>query len=328
MRSGIGGERVLVTGAAGFIGRHLVDALLRDGARVRALAGPPGHGLPPLPAEVDSIEADISEPGAAEAAVGDARIVVHAAGPASVAASFADPASFVRIHTEGTARLLDACRRADVRRIVFISSAEVYGRPRANPVREGHPQRARSPYGAAKAGAEQMVRAFADAYGIPAVILRPFSVYGPGQAAAALIGTVLRQAATGDAVRLHDLRPVRDYVFVRDVADAVLAACTAPLRRTAVFNVGSGRGTSVARLASLVLQAAGRTLPVAQDGSDRPGRAQILRLVADPARARAGLGWSAATSLPDGLAATVRAMGAEWADHPPAERNAAAGTRA
>jgi UDP-glucose 4-epimerase len=313
VRAAIGGEHVLVTGAAGFIGRHLVDALLRDGARVRALSGPPGHGLPSLPADVTSIDADISTPGAAEEAVGDARIVVHAAGPASVAASFTDPASFVRIHTEGTARLLDACRRADVRRVVFISSAEVYGRPRANPVREGHPQRARSPYGAAKAGAEQMVRAFADAYGLEAVILRPFSVYGPGQTAASLIGTVLRQAAGGDAaggdaVRLHDLRPVRDYVFVRDVADAVLAACTAPIKRTGVFNVGSGRGTSVARLASLILQAAGRTMTVEQDGTDRPGRAQILRLVADPARARDHLGWTAATSLPDGLAATVHAM--------------------
>jgi nucleoside-diphosphate-sugar epimerase len=302
------GGSVLVTGAAGFIGRHVVDALLRSGARVRALSGPPGHGLGPLPGEVAEVEADLAAPGAAEAAVADARTVVHAAGPASVAASFADPAAFARVHVEGTARLLDACRRAGVRRVVLISSAEVYGRPRRNPVSESHPLRARSPYGAAKAGAEQMARAFADAYGLRIVILRPFSVYGPGQSAASLIGTVLRQAAEGDAVRLHDLRPVRDYCFVGDVADAVLAASAANLPRLSVFNVGTGRGTSVARLAAMVLRAAGRDLPVEQDGTDRPGRAQILRLVADPARARDRLGWSAGTSLEDGLAATVRAM--------------------
>ena len=306
--SAVAGERVLVTGAAGFIGRHLVQALRDADARVHALSGPPGHGLAPLPDSVPDLRADLAEPGAAEEAVGDARTVVHAAGPASVAASFDDPAAFVRVHVEGTARLLDACRRAGVRRVVLISSAEVYGRPRSNPVREGHPLRARSPYGAAKAGAEQMARAFADAYGLRAVILRPFSVYGPGQPPTSLIGTLLRQAATEDAVRVHDLRPVRDYCFVRDVAAAVVAACTADLPALSVFNVGTGRGTSVARLAALALRAAGRELPVEQAGADRPGRAQILRLVADPTRAAERLGWRAATGLAEGLAATWREM--------------------
>lgn len=327
MSAPLAGESVLVTGAAGFIGRHLVEGLRRGGARVRGLSGPPGHGLGPLPEGVAEMEADLAHPGAAEAALGDARMLVHAAGPASVAASFADPAAFARVHVEGTARLLDACRRAGVRRVVLISSAEVYGRPRRNPVPETHPLRARSPYGAAKAGAEQMARAFAEAYGLQVVILRPFSVYGPGQPPASLVGTVLRMAAGDvDAVRLHDLRPVRDYCFVGDVADAAAAACTADLPLLSVFNVGTGRGTSVARLAALALRAAGRDLPVEQDGTDRPGRAQILRLVADPARAAERLGWHARTSLEDGLAATVRAMAAARAGDPaPMETGLVAG---
>lgn len=308
MSAGVAGEPVLVTGAAGFLGRHLVEALRGGDGRVRALSGPPGHVLGPLPDGVPDLRVDLTEPGAAEEAVGDARTVVHAAGPASVAASFADPAGFVRTHVEGTARLLEACRRAGVRRLVLISSAEVYGRPRASLVREGHPLRARSPYAAAKAGAEQMARAFAEAFGLRVVILRPFSVYGPGQPETSLVGTLLRQAATEQVVRLHDLRPVRDYCFVRDVAAAVVAACAAPPRRVSTFNVGTGRGTSVARLAALALGAAGRALPVEQTGADRPGPAQLLRLVADPSRARRLLGWSAVTGLAEGLEATVRAM--------------------
>ncbi len=302
------GVRVAVTGAGGFIGSTLVRRIARGGASVRALVGPVGVATVAPPSGVEVLEGEIDRREVVDPLVAGCEVVVHVAGPASVAASFGAPAEFARIHVVGTATLLDASRRAGVRRFVHLSSAEVYGRPVTSPVSENHRLEARSPYGAAKLGAEAMVEAYRLAGDLETVVLRPFSVYGPRQSSGGVVATILAQALAAPAVELHDPDAVRDFCFVDDVADAVLAAAAAAEKSvsTRIYNVGSGAGTSIGELARLAVRAAGRDAPVRRrPGSERPAGATVKELVADPRRIRADLGWSARTPLADGLRVTI-----------------------
>lgn len=208
--------------------------------------------------------------------------------------------------------MLEACRAAGVRRFVYVSSAEVYGRPERNPVPEGHLLNPRSPYGAGKAAAEHFVRAYAHAYGIEVAVLRPFSVYGPRLRAGSVMATILRQVLTANEVLVADLAPVRDYCFLDDVIEGVLAAATARRLQEVTFNLGSGTGTSVGELAQLALQLAGRKLPVRTESSrGRPTGTDIDCLVADRTRAGALLGWAPRVRLEDGVCRTLAWMEAQ-----------------
>jgi len=187
-------------------------------------------------------------------------------------------------HVMGTATVLEVCRRYGIKRIVYISSAEVYGRPRTPRVAEDAALRPLSPYAAAKAGAEKLVEAFSSAFGLEGVILRPFAIYGPGLSSRSMIGTVIRQTRRGHSAVLRDLRPVRDFCHVTDVADAIVRACTAPLPRLTILNVGSGRGTSVAQVARRDrATATARILLRVRSAPPERARDAIDRLVADPA---------------------------------------------
>lgn len=305
------GRRITVTGAGGFLGPHVVEALAAEGAQVRALLGPPGVDARE-PAHATCVaRADICDGAALAELVAGADAVVHMAGPSSVAASFKDPAHFIRVHTEGTATALEACRTRGVPRFVYVSSAEVYGRPQATPVREDHPLSSRSPYGAAKTGAEKLVEAFARAYGLRSLILRPFSIYGPGAVPEALIPQLISMARSSGRVTVRDLKPVRDYCYVTDVARAVALACSVDSAELEILNVGTMTGASVEQVASLVLAELGRVGPVLEaQQRERPGKSEIYELIADNRRAREVLGWSPEVSLEEGLRRTLRAGGA------------------
>ncbi|MFH1466113.1 MAG: SDR family oxidoreductase [Pseudomonadota bacterium] len=243
--------------------------------------------------------------------------VVHLAGPPSVAASLDDPAGCARAHVVGTATLLDALRRhAPHAPLVYVSSAEVYGQPPCSPVGEACPCAPRSPYGAAKLGAEALVRAAHRAWGIDARILRPFSVYGPGAHPASLVSELLAQAVTPGvrALRLRDGRPVRDLCHVQDVAGAILAALEAPLAEgVPTWNVGSGRGVAAGEIARILAVLAGPDVGVEDGGAARPAGAEIHELVADIMAIRRDLGWEPRIGREAGLAAllaTARGGGA------------------
>jgi nucleoside-diphosphate-sugar epimerase len=273
---------------------------------VRAVLGAPGQPVRELPSEVESFVADVVDRDTMLTIVDRADVVVHLAGPASVRQSLADPVEYVRVHVGGTVSVLDACRRANVARFVYLSSAEVYGRPITIPVDEDQQVQPRSPYGAAKAAAELAVRSYCASFGTLAAILRPFSVYGPGVAPDSLVGTIARQVRAGGPIRVADLRPVRDYCYVADLADAVARACTAEIAQCAIINVASGVGTSVAELARAASRVAGRDQAVEENAAGRrPESAETFSLVADVRRARDILGWSATTSIDEGLAATI-----------------------
>lgn len=291
------------------IGSVVVRLLAARGVHVRAHLGPPGAAVLAAPPGVATTAADITDLAAVAALVDGVDAVVHLAGPPSVAASFAAPVDYARIHVVGTATVLQACRSTGVRRLVYVSSAEVYGSPAANPVAEDAPQAPRSPYGAAKLGAEALVRTYCPSAGIEAVVLRPFSVYGPHSPAASLVGSLLRQVSGPGPLSVVTLRPVRDYVHVDDVAAAVARALSATGDGLGVYNVGSGTGTSVAALAREVLRAAARQLPViAAAEPQRPPGSDVDELVADRWAAERQLGWTPSVSLADGLSAALRAL--------------------
>ncbi len=298
---------VAVTGAAGFIGSHITAVLAAAGVPVRILAGPESEsrqlfGLSP---EL-CLNADITDRAALETLFQGVTTVVHAAGPSSVAESFHAPVEYMRVHALGTAAVLDACIRVGVRRIVHISSAEVYGNQTPNRVSETHALVAASPYGAAKIGAEQMVRAFAVARKVEAFVLRPFSIYGPGMSPSGVVAQLLVQASRREPIQVRDPRPVRDFCFVSDVAQAITKACSVAVGGFAVANLGSGVPTSIgdlARLAAELTKAPG----IQETGDKRPAGAEIGFLIANPAQARKLLGWTASTSLRDGLTKTL-----EW----------------
>jgi nucleoside-diphosphate-sugar epimerase len=300
------GTEVLVTGAGGFIGSAVVSLLNARGARVRAVLGPPGAPIIEPPPGVLPIRSDIRDLTLLVKVLQGVSVVVHLAGPASVRQSFEMPAEYAATHVVGTATLLEAARRAGVSRVVHVSSAEVYGRSARQPVSEDHPLAVRSPYAAAKAAAEQFVEAFVRSYGLNGVILRPFSIYGPGLSSQSLIGSILEQARRSDGIWLSDLSPIRDYCYVADLADAVVKACHHQ-SNWSVVNIGSGIGTSVSDLAGSILRIVGRSIPVRETPlRQRSKNAEIPCLVCDPRRAFEVFGWRPETSLESGLEKTIR----------------------
>jgi len=295
-------DAIAVTGANGFVGGAILARLAGSGYDVTALAGPHGRA-PRALANVRWMQGNLLQRGCVEELVGGVKAIVHAAGPPSVAASWGAPSAFVRDHVEATAMLLECAVRAGVQHVVHISSAEIYGDGGAEAVCERRPPAPRSPYGACKLAAEGLITAFARAGKLDATILRLFSVYGPGQSEAGLIGTIARQLRQGSPLKLRDLRPVRDYVFTEDVADAVVRALRVR-PNGAVLNVASGEGISVGKLASLAMAVAG--IPGSPEQSGEARRAgDVDRLVADTREAERILGWRAHTPLREGLGRTL-----------------------
>jgi UDP-glucose 4-epimerase len=303
-------QRVGLVGANGFIGSAILKSLYQSGIAPRVHFGPT-EAAPHLAGGGEYHGFDLADRNRVESWVSGLDVVIHAAGPPSVRRSFEMAEDYVRIHIQGTATLLGACRMARVPRFVYISSAEVYGRPQANPVAETHRLQARSPYAASKIGAEKFVESHVESFGLEAVILRPFSIYGPRAHSESLLARIVATSKTG-RIRVRDLRPVRDYCYVNDLAAAVLRACCLEVSGLRVFNIGSGKGTSVADFARLAVEAMGIDMPIEENSKDsRPESSEIFELVADIAAARHVLGWIPETDLLRGLGLTLSAQSGE-----------------
>ena len=305
------GDCVAVTGASGFLGSHVAEALARAGVTLRLHGGPPSAAWPVAGdhAEV-TITADIDDAAALDELLSGGTPVttlVHAAGPPSVSESFAHPAECARAHVVGTARALEACLRAGVRRVVYVSSAETYGNRTTGLVQEHAPQTAASPYGAAKIGAEQLVRAMAGAGTFQAVAIRPFSVYGPRMSPAGVVSQLLTHALRDGRFHVRDARPERDFCYVTDVADGIVSAVlTPPSSHGAPFvavNLGSGTGTTIGALASAIAELTATAYTVG-DTPDRPPGTDMGSLIADISEARQRFGWQPSTPLATGLQRT------------------------
>jgi UDP-glucose 4-epimerase len=306
---------VLVTGADGFIGSHVVERLIADGARVRAFCLYNSRGswgwLDDLEADVraslDVRLGDIRDARFVEAATEGVGVVLHLAALIAVPYSYVAPESFVDTNVRGTLNVLEAARRAGVRRFVQVSTSEVYGTPESLPIRETHPIQAQSPYAASKAAADQLALSFWRSFGLPVAVLRPFNTYGPRQSARAVIPTILRQLLAGRTeVRLGRLDPRRDLTYVADTVDGLVRAATATSIDGETIQLGSGRAESVGELLELATGILGVTATAVQeDARLRPDASEVLVLQSDPGKARALLDWEPRTNLEDGIRATI-----------------------
>ncbi len=314
--------RVLVTGAGGFCGSHLVESLLADGFEVRAFVRYNGRGDAGWLAgnehpELHIVFGDVEDASAVLDATAGVEIVYHLAALVGIPYSYVHPEEVLRSNTIGTFNVLTACRRSGVRRLVHTSTSEVYGTARYVPIDEAHPLQAQSPYAASKIAADQLAESFHRSFGLPVVTLRPFNMYGPRQSTRAVIPTIVQALLAGPHVRLGALAPTRDFTFVEDTVRALRLAGEAPRALEGrTFNAGSGKEISIGALAEKI----GALLGVApeietEDERRRPAASEVERLVADSTRARADLGWEPSVSLSEGLTRTI-----EWFRARPASR--------
>lgn len=312
-------EMVLVTGAGGFIGSHLVEALLERGVRVRAMvrytsAGGVGfldeaaRALNVNDGRLEIFQGDIRDARAVKQAAAGCRRIYHLAALIGIPYSYVAPDSYVAVNVQGTLHVLEAARDLGTERVVVTSTSEVYGTAQYTPIDEKHPLNAQSPYAATKVGADQLALSYHRSYGLPVTVVRPFNTYGPRQSARAVIPTIITQALASDAIRLGSLDPVRDLVFVRDTAAGFIGLADAPECVGKVTNLATGVGVSVGELVERIRLIVGRDVPVVQtDERRRPEASEVYRLLGSARQARALAGWQAQTSLDEGLRRTV-----EW----------------
>ncbi|MFF9869568.1 SDR family NAD(P)-dependent oxidoreductase [Streptomyces sp. NPDC013953] len=306
-----------VTGAEGFIGSHLTEALVASGHRVRAMAqynSFSSYGwLETLPADVrdqvDIVLGDVRDPGSVRGLVEGAHAVYHLAALIAIPYSYQAPHSYVDTNVTGTLNVLEAVRQAGTPRLVHTSTSETYGTARTVPITEDHPINTQSPYAASKAGGDRLADSYHASFDTPVVTLRPFNTYGPRQSMRAVIPTVIGQVAAGSrTITLGDLRPTRDFTYVTDTAAAFLAVGTAPADRVVgrTFNAGTGQEIAVGDLVRLIGKVMSTDLDVREDARRiRPAKSEVMRLVADASRLRDATGWAPAHDLEEGLARTV-----------------------
>ena len=309
-------DRVLVTGAAGFIGSHLVETLVENGYKVRAFAhynsASHRYNLNDVSSDVlDSVEivfGDIADWHAVDSAVEGCDAVCHLAALIGIPYSYVAPVAYVNTNVTGTLNVLEASKRHSVSRLVHISSSEVYGTAQYVPIDESHPLVGQSPYSATKIGADQLADSYWRSFSLPVVTIRPFNTFGPRQSARAVVPTIISQALSQDVLRLGNLDPVRELNYVRDTAGGMMAALEADADKVLgeVINLGCGDGRSVRDVVNSVGKILGRDLNVETDETRvRPEKSEVMRLESDPTKAATLMNWKSATSFETGLERTI-----------------------
>jgi NAD dependent epimerase/dehydratase len=307
-------KTILVTGAGGFIGSHLVERLVSLGARTRALAHYNSAGSwgwldqSPIKNDVEVVQGDIRDQDSAQRALKGVDVVFHLAALIAIPYSYHAPLSYVRTNVEGTLNVLQSAIHNDVGLVIHTSTSEVYGTARSVPIKESHPLQGQSPYSATKIGADKVAESFYLSFGLPVVTVRPFNTYGPRQSARAVIPTIVTQALADEPIRLGNIEPTRDLNYVADTVEGFIKAAESPQAVGEVINLGTGREISIGELAATILKSMGKDLPVVTENERvRPENSEVERLCADASKARELLGWKPKYSLEEGLAQTI-----EW----------------
>ncbi len=252
---------------------------------------------------------DITDGFAVQRAVQGKEIVFHLAALIGIPYSYLAPESYINTNVKGTLNVMEACRRADVERVVHTSTSEVYGTAQYTPIDEKHPLQGQSPYSASKIGGDKIAESYYCSFGLPVATLRPFNTFGPRQSTRAVIPTIITQALTSDTVRLGSLTPVRDLTFVSDTVQAFIrmAECEQAIGR--MINAGRGSGVTIGELAGTII---GKINPearvVCEDLRVRPEKSEVMKLVCDNSLARDILGWKPSVTLEAGLDKTIAWM--------------------
>lgn len=320
----------LVTGADGFIGSHLVEALARRGARVRAFVqynsfnswGWLDHSPSDVRRSIEVVAGDVRDPQSVRAAMKGCGRVFHLAALIAIPYSYQAPQSYIDTNVSGSLNVFQAARELGVAKVVHTSTSEVYGTARFTPITEEHPLCAQSPYAASKVAADQMAAACHLSFGTPVAIIRPFNTYGPRQSARAVIPTVITQALAGErTIRLGAAHTTRDFNYVQDTVAGFIAVADSPAAIGETINIGSNFEISIADMVTVVGEALGVDLEiVSETARARPAGSEVERLWADNAKARRLLGWEPRYGGRDGFKRGV-AETIEWFRDP---RNAVA----
>ena len=310
------GKTVLITGAGGFIGSHLAEECVRDGATVRSLVHYNALGSrgwldkSDLQAEMDIRAGDIGDAESVLQAAEGCDVIFHLAALIAIPYSYQAPHSYIRTNIEGTLNVLNAVRRHNVGRMIHTSTSEVYGTAQSVPISEDHPLQGQSPYSASKIGADKIAESYFCSFETPVTTIRPFNTFGPRQSARAIIPTVISQCLAGKkAIKLGNLSPTRDLNFVQNTVEGFIAAGVAPEDTVGgTYNLGTGREISIGDLAALIISLSGSDAIIETDEERlRPEASEVERLLADADKACDVLGWEPEISLEEGLEKTI-----EW----------------
>lgn len=308
-------EKVLVTGADGFIGSHLVEMLVREGCRVRAFVlynsfnswGWMDHVTKDILAEVEIWPGDVRDPNGVRKAAQDMQTVYHLAALIGIPFSYHSPDLYVDTNIKGTLNILQACRDLGVNRVAVTSTSEVYGTAQYVPIDEKHPLQGQSPYSATKIGADKVAESFYLSFGLPVVTVRPFNTYGPRQSARAIIPTIITQLLRGNGrVKLGSQHTTRDLNYVEDICRGFLALASCDEAVGKAVNVGSGREISIGDLAATIAKLMNREIEIVMDDERiRPADSEVERLLCDNRLMQSLTGWSPSLTLEEGLHKTI-----------------------
>jgi len=310
----IEGKKTLVTGAVGFIGSHLAEALVRLGADVRVFVRYNSRGdlgqLERLPKDIrqalEVFAGDLKDPEALLRSVKGCELVFHLGSLIAIPFSYTNPMDFVQTNVVGTANLLNACLGSNVEKIVHTSTSEVYGTAIYCPMDEKHPLQAQSPYSATKIAADKLAESYHRAFGLPVATARPFNAYGPRQSARAIIPTIILQALDGHSIMLGSLHPTRDFTCVEDTVIALIEVAKSPSSVGEVINIGCGQEISIGKIAQMILSLMGKEARLLrEDRRVRPETSEVERLMCDNSKAGQLLNWGPRISLQEGLSRTI-----------------------
>lgn len=315
------GKHVLVTGAGGFIGSHLVETLAQNGARVKAFVRYNSRGdiglLKWLPSSLNKrinvIAGDLRDLSAVTKSMKGVDFVFHLGALIAIPYSYHHPAEVVETNVIGTLNILLAARDNKIGRVIHTSTSEVYGTAIKVPIDEDHPLQGQSPYSASKIGADKLAESFFCSFDLPVVTVRPFNTYGPRQSARAVIPTIICQALSQPVIHLGNLNARRDFTYVTDTVNGFLCAARVPSVEGKTFNLGVGTEISIGELAQQIISILDKPVRIETESQRfRPKNSEVQRLISDNRLARENLKWSPMVDFQDGLRKTI-----EWiSEHP------------
>jgi NAD dependent epimerase/dehydratase len=307
-------KQVLVTGAGGFIGSHLVDELLNKGADVTAFVHYnarndwgmlEGHYTDKTP-NLTVIAGDVTDSQFVKKAVSKNEYVFHLAALIGIPYSYIAPESYINTNIKGTLNIMQACLDANVTRVVHTSTSEVYGTALYTPIDEKHSLQGQSPYSASKIGGDKIAESFYCSFGLPVTTIRPFNTFGPRQSTRAVIPTIITQALTSDSIKLGSLTPIRDLTYVADTVQGFIKFAESPKTVGKTVNTGSGRGVTIGDLAALIIQQVNPDATIICDEERiRPEKSEVMQLLCNNRLAKDLAGWEPQYTLEDGLTRTI-----------------------
>lgn len=310
-------EKILVTGAGGFVGSHLVEELLHQGFTVKAFIhynsfnswGWLDYCDKEIKAAIEVFSGDVRDPNGVRTAMKGCEMVFHLAALIGIPYSYHSPDSYIDTNIKGTLNILQAARDYSVSKVIVTSTSEVYGTAKYVPIDEAHPLQGQSPYSASKIGADKIAESFYRSFETPVVIARPFNTFGPRQSARAIVPTIITQILEGGKkIRLGSLHPTRDLNFVTDTCKGLIALAKYDEAIGKEMNIGSGQEISIADLANLIISLMNsEAILISEDIRKRPGKSEVERLLCDNSKICKLTGWKPEFNLEEGLRKTI-----EW----------------